>query len=501
MEEKITARLGRGILKLAALQNRVYSAFDTTIPSAVSMQLYGGGYVCSNASPSCSTGTYNLTIFNGETHTLNPVQALLQRNSGSNNRDGMISYETPIGSMYAGTSLMQSYYNNVFDSSGVYPAFDYTFSSVSPSAISQTTREFRLFFGGNPSEKTTLDLSMYVVNSQYHVPDPNYCAAIYTPGADVHYSDTSYTYAAPRVGFVWRPSPAIAVRAAAGGGLAQAPLSAMIGSNIPIFFGPGYESAPPNFNLQPEKSVAFDLGTDFRLPRNTLLSFDVFRADLHGQLYSYQSVDGTYSGPEGTLPLFVQQYVNLSSSRYEGLLLDLRRDAPRGLSWSVAGALTRGYVISVAPGFYNALGATCDFSTGNNCVNLSVVPGANFNGTYNAGVGGYGGGASVPYAQAHGGIEYTWNTGRSAGLSATYFGNNNSYFRPAFVEVDGNYPLTKNISLGVAFQNITGIYDGSMQSFNPANFSSVQTIAGLPYALYGQEFGPRTVQLLLRVSL
>ena len=89
------------------------------------------------------------------------------------------------------------------------------------------------------------------------------------------------------------------------------------------------------------------------------------------------------------------------------------------------------------------------------------------------------------------------------GIDATYFGNNNSYFRPPFVELDGsfNYRLTRNVSVGLAFQNITGIYDGSIQSLLPSNVIGAPTIAGPPYALYGQQYGPRTVRLTLSGSL
>ena len=108
----------------------------------------------------------------------------------------------------------------------------------------------RVFVGGNLSEKTSLDLSMYFVNANYHVPNPNNIASYATPGADINYVDSNYSYAAPRLGFVWRPTAAVAVRAAAGGGFAEAPLGDLVGSNAPFCFG-GYvhgnvaKSQPP----------------------------------------------------------------------------------------------------------------------------------------------------------------------------------------------------------------------------------------------------------------
>jgi hypothetical protein len=278
----------------------------------------------------------------------------------------------------------------------------------------------------------------------------------------------------------------------------------MIGNNIPVFSGPLYFRNASNFNLQPEKAVAFDLGTDLRLRHNMMLSFDLFQANLQGQLYEYPAFDGTYNdGVHGTLPLFTNQFVNLSASRYQGLAVDLRRDAPLGFSWDVAGGLTRGYVISVPPAIYsNLVGPACNLTTGANCVNLTLVPGINFNGAFIAGAGGGSSGA-VPYAQAHGSLSYTWNTGRSVGLNVTYYGNNNSFYRSPFITLDGNvtYPVTKHVALALNFSNITGIYDGGIQAFGPANFTAAPVLAGLPYPLYAGEVGPRTAKLTLNVSL
>jgi hypothetical protein len=131
-----------------------------------------------------------------------------------------------------------------------------------------------------------------------------------------------------------------------------------------------------------------------------------------------------------------------------------------------------------------------------NSANLNVVPGVNFNGTYTDG-------ASVPYAQGLGTLGYRWNANKYVDLVGTYYGNNNTYFRPAFVEFDGHigYPLTRNASLLVTFRNITGIYDNSYQIWTPGNLSGAPTISGLPYVQYGEEYGPRTILLTTNLRL
>jgi outer membrane receptor protein involved in Fe transport len=294
---------------------------------------------------------------------------------------------------------------------------------------------------------------------------------------------------------VWRPTAAVAVRAAVGGGFAEAPLGDLIGTNcVPFpnnFSSPTYYTVSlTNLKLQPEKSFAFDLGTDIRLHNSTIVSFDIYRSNLYGQFYNSTMLTGTYLG----LPLYTSQYGNLGESRYEGVLLDLRHDVPHGMYWSLSGGLTRGYVVSVPASFYNTAGGICNRATNANCTNQSVVPNINFNGTF---------AASIPYSQTLGIIGYRWNPEKYIDLVGTYYGNNNTYFRPAFTEFDGNigYPLTKNISLLVVFRNITGIFDGATQVFSAANLSGAPTISGLPDALYGEDYGPRTVLVTAQLHL
>src|SRR6185503_16901176 len=143
----------------------------------------------------------------------------------------------------------------------------------------------------------------------------------------------------------------------------------------------------------------------------------------------------------GTLPLFQTQFGNLGISRYEGVLLDVHHDVPHGIYWTLSGGLTRGYLVSVPPGFYDQAPNVCDFAMDTNCQNIAVVPNINFNGSFTN--------SAIPYSQGLGTIGYRWNPGKSISLSGIYYGNNNSYNRPAFMvlNADFGYPLTKDVSL------------------------------------------------------
>jgi hypothetical protein len=184
------------------------------------------------------------------------------------------------------------------------------------------------------------------------------------------------------------------------------------------------------------------------------------------------------------------KYGNLSESRFEGINFDIRHDVPKGMYWHGALGLTRGYVVSVPAGFYN--GTTGFPATPcTNCANTYIVPGINFDGQFQS---------TVPYANGAAEIGYRWSPGRYVDISPTYYGKNNPYFEPAFIELDAHagYTLTKNVSLIATFRNITGIYGQNYQYFAPS--LGAPTVAGLPYALFGIPYGPRSLIVTLNLK-
>jgi hypothetical protein len=486
LEEKITAIIGSGVLRVAALQNRTFnqSAFQT--PASSTAQLFGGGQLCSDTSVACATGTFQPVVFNGGSYhlTYSSLQIGEESRSIAMNRDLLASYEMPLGEhVRVGASFVRSTYNDpdelgeTVNGQVLFPLYP----PDPPASVSETTNESRVFVGITPTRQTSLELAGYFVNANYHVQNPN------DPTGN-SYIDAAYTYAAPRLGFVWRPTASFAFHVAGGGGFAEAPLADLVGSNgnPTCQVGDCFVDLV-NDKLRPETSFSIDAGTDIRLPHDNVVSFDVFHTDLHGQLFETSGYDGTCPTCGG-LPLFVTQFGNLGTSRLEGLSFSLRHEVPRGVFGLVSGGLTRSYVVSLPPGFYDANGQTCNRTTGANCQNIQVVPNINMNGSF---------ATAIPYAQGFGQIGYRWTPEKSIDLTATYFGNNNSYQRPAFGEVDGHvrYPLTKRLSLLLTVRNITGAYDQSVQTISLANAIGAPAITGAPYPLAGEEYGPRTILL------
>ena len=84
----------------------------------------------------------------------------------------------------------------------------------------------------------------------------------------------------------------------------------------------------------------------------------------------------------------------------------------------------------------------------------------------------------------------------------TYYGPNNSYNEPAFGVVNASFrqPLTRNSSLQLSVDNLTGTYDRIYY-----NFSGTAVAAPLKNGLLGYTpanvIGPTTARLILHLGL
>jgi outer membrane receptor protein involved in Fe transport len=455
LEEKLTAYVGSGVLRFAALQNNsfTYSDLDTSFPDGT-YRLWGTANVGSTSpgTPTAYNGSLENVIFAPEPYNFH---------GWSNNRDLLGSYAVQVGPVSsAGLSYVTSYYNAA--------SFEYLppiYSTVLPNATSNTTNEVRVHFDTQIVNKLSLGLSWYFTTSGYPVPAP-----FPLKGPVSQWTDIPFRYNAPRLGLVWQPSNNIAVRFAGGGGYALPTLGELIGE--PLTFDTNfYTEVTSNHALKPEEAFALNLGTDVRLQQNTVLSFDLYRTNLYGQLFDTEN----HAELNG-LPFYTYEYKNLGASRYEGINLAVARDVPSGYYWHGTLGLTRGYLVSVPPGFYNGiyypppkyLPAPCT-----NCYNQAILPGPNFN-TASGFL------ATVPYASASATFGYRWTRGRYFDLSGTYFGNNNIYYQRAFIGVDahGSYAITPHVALRLTLRNLTGAYDQSIQELFPAY--AVPVIPGAP---------------------
>jgi outer membrane receptor protein involved in Fe transport len=239
--------------------------------------------------------------------------------------------------------------------------------------------------------------------------------------------------------------------------------------------------------LKPETSFGEDAGFDLRLPRATTISFDLYNTSVSGQFYtSYQRL-GTYLD----LPLYASEAANLGRSRYYGLTLSAIHLPPRGLTWGLAGSLQRAYAYDIPSSvYYNPT----DPSSPNN---LGIVPNINYDGYDNL--------TAIPYAQGRATVGFR-GPRLATNLGLTYYGNNNSYYRPAFAALDltGSYRLARNTTLNVSVANLTNAYGQFLD--NPNDHRLLPLVAGSstsPYQfgsniVYPQVYGPPAISINIR---
>jgi outer membrane receptor protein involved in Fe transport len=488
LEEKLSIFVpGGGVVHLAAVQNNSGSFANHIYPNCIPNGVYTV-YGTATQYPSFTPET-----FNGQREVLTFPNLYLTEQFGSHNRDQLASYDTQVGSsMHFGVSFAKTYYDT-YDFvpekySSPFGAFNLIACNVNP-ANSSTLTEYRFNAGGDIGNNITLDGSWYFARDDFHTQTLEQVAS--SP-----WRDAIFNYTAPRLGLTWRPSSNISYRASAGGGFAvpslgqlasQAPATAAnCVSNI-------CSTTKANFGLQPEKSFAFDVGTDMRVRRDTTLSFDVYRANLFGQFFT-SNTTGSYSGPGCSIPacpLYISQTKNLAESRYEGINLSIRH-APfyRGIYWNANIGFIRAYIVNLPADFYNGptLFASCPTGHANQCVNTELIPGINFNGATQSGV------SPVPYAQGFATVGYQWSPRTFIDLAPTYYGNGNAYFEPAFVEFDmhAGYPIGPYVTLYATFRNITNKYGQSFATIGVPNLTAPAAI-GYPFGEWGIPYGPRSL--------
>jgi hypothetical protein len=277
-----------------------------------------------------------------------------------------------------------------------------------------------------------------------------------------------------RLGLTYRVSPNQIVRLAAGSAIAPPYLDI-----LSVINGTASYSATNNVvsqtlnggNLRPETAAEIDLGTDIRLPKQSIyVSGDIYQTNLFNHFVNEITNAGTCAqnsvgincapfngnGAQATTPVDITQEINLSNSRFQGLELAIKRITPTGLDFSLSGALQHAYAYNLPKCFYGAKNGVCGFYT-----NLGIVPGQNFSDPVTTGeatgfgYNGFGSGA-IPYLTGNAEISYTTSKGIFASIGTTLYGKNNSYNEnPFFLSYATlRVPLTPTVSFQVSGDNI-----------------------------------------------
>lgn len=298
-------------------------------------------------------------------------------------------------------------------------------------------------------------------------------------------SNTTYvgTRFDPRDGLVYRVNPNATVRASYGSAYV-APYYGLI--NPKPFLTQGTLTLASN-TFHPETSSGYDVGTDFNVGRNSLVSFDGYLTNIYNRYATVTTqVPGVFEGKPYQQET---QTGNQANVRQEGLELQFLR-APRvGIGFHTAVDLLRAYAYNQNPN----VGVDSIFSaTPADHVQLP----------------------SYPYSKIRNDLFYSFGSGAQARFSSTSYGANNAFGQTGFTEFDGEFrvPLQRGLTLNIGATNLFnhdnyqagGVYDGGYTFAALGGGSSYTTLFYVqPRTLYIQlqrSVGPSGTSALSRTS-
>jgi outer membrane receptor protein involved in Fe transport len=288
-------------------------------------------------------------------------------------------------------------------------------------------------------------------------------------------SSTTYvgTRFDPRDGLVYHVNPDATIRASWGSAYV-APYYALITPTSTVGSGTLNLATGP---FKPETSSGYDLGTDFNLGRNTLISFDGYLTNIFNRYASVTSqTPGVFDGTPYTM---VTQNGNQANVRQEGFEFNFLR-APR-----------------VGLGFHSAVDLLRDYAYDQNAANVSV------NSIFRAGIPANNVQLpSYPFSKIRNDLFYAFADGAQARFSGTSYGANNAFGQSGFTQFDGEIRL--------ALQHGFLLNVGATNLFNHDNYQAGGVYDGGPtYPILGGGIGyrtlffvqPRTLYIQLQRSL
>lgn len=274
--------------------------------------------------------------------------------------------------------------------------------------------------------KLQLSLGNYVSNwsLKYAIEDPAVFAQTNTKSPVSLISNTnSQTHYDPHIGLTFRPSLGSVIRLTGGSGITwpfAGQVSGLASLELPNVANNNTGNLSiRNPNLQPETTVAYDLGGDFRTGTG-ILSVDLFHNTIHNVFLSNKV---PYTGPpiQGfpAASGFTQTTTfNGPVERNYGLELSLNSSPPLGWGYTATMTFQRAYVDQLSPSFY-----TNQTSFLINGKQLDGSP------------------TIVPYTKGYAELRYAGTNNFLFTVGADYTGANNSTFGPAFTVFNSSFRL------------------------------------------------------------
>ncbi|MDQ2662876.1 MAG: TonB-dependent receptor [Candidatus Eremiobacteraeota bacterium] len=363
----------------------------------------------------------------------------------------------------------------------------------------------RAFFQLGPKTNLTFSNYLNTYRSTYPVSCKSGCSF---DGTGYTFGTTTRTHYDPRLSVEFRPTQQLALRFAAGSGIAPPYLALLASSTQPISYNAKTGIASERVNsgtLSPETAFGYNFGGDYRFADGaTVLSGDVYLENIFNHFVNttYTSgqncpavdpVTGGATGCPANTPLLYTSNINVSNTRLQGIELALRRAPAIGFGYTIQGALQKGYPYNLPQYFYcSTPGPGCTQNT-----NLAVVPNQNF---YGGGIGNGVNGLSnqnLPYAQGYGELNFRTLRGMYGNVGLTYFGKNNSLNRPPFTVLSATLrvPINHGLALQISGDNLTNAYSAIFPNFGGG--VPIQLVNGKLAATQANVLGPSVVRFTL----
>ncbi len=257
----------------------------------------------------------------------------------------------------------------------------------------------------------------------------------------------------PHVAFTFRPTGDVSYRAAFGTS-ATFPFVGQV-SGLATYEQPAASLGPPfqlggtltekNPTLDPEVSIAYNLGVDKRFGNASVLSFDLSDTIVHNVFEQLTTSVPLNGGLEGIFSVVnvARLHAELATVRYAY--------APRvGLGVNAAIAANRSIIDGLPLGF------TGPPTNGTQICGNGVVIGI---------------ATCVPYLKGYGQLNYRAHGGAFVGLGVEYEGKNNSFFQPPFALVDFTFrkPVTRSVEMLVGVENLlnTNVFSNASNLASP----------------------------------
>jgi outer membrane receptor protein involved in Fe transport len=244
----------------------------------------------------------------------------------------------------------------------------------------------------------------------------------------------------PHLAFVFRPNADTSVRASTG----TSETFPFIGdvSGLPAqqpaafgFYTLGIVTNK-NPNLQPEYSIAYDLGADHRFHGGSVVSLDLQDTIVHDVFQQLATVEKPSTG--GELGIFTP----INVARLEAKLVTLKYAyaPPVGFGYNFALTADSSILTGIPASAYN-LYAAVPADDVQVCGNAQFTPGL---------------ATCIPYLKGYGQFTYAFRRGAFTELGVDYEGKNNSYYQPPFAIVDFSYrkPVTHDLDFNLSVQNL-----------------------------------------------